>query len=72
MMSYLRVLFLVLLGVFASFSNVNAQGMTNLDIARQYESTGEFDKAVVYYEKQYAIDPFNTYEPYHRRCALRC
>lgn len=42
----------------------SGQSMTNLDIARQYESTGEFEKAVVYYEKQYSIDPFNTYDPY--------
>lgn len=49
---------------FFPVNDASAQGMTNLDIARQYESTGEFDKAVVYYEKQYAIDPFNTYEPY--------
>lgn len=59
--------FLVLLlqANFTLFSSeVLSQGMTNLDIARQYESTGEFDKAVVYYEKQYAVDPFNTYDPY--------
>lgn len=43
---------------------VSAQGLYNLDLARQYESTGEFDKAAVYYEKQYNIDPFGTYEPY--------
>lgn len=43
---------------------VSAQGLNNLDLARQYESTGEFDKAAVYYEKQYNIDPFGTYEPY--------
>lgn len=42
----------------------SAQGLNNLDLARQYESTGEFDKAAVYYEKQYNIDPFGTYEPY--------
>ena len=49
----------MLLSLFTS-----AQGLNNLDLARQYESTGEFDKAAVYYEKQYNIDPFGTYEPY--------
>lgn len=49
----------MLLSLFSS-----AQGLNNLDLARQYESTGEFDKAAVYYEKQYNIDPFGTYEPY--------
>jgi tetratricopeptide (TPR) repeat protein len=41
-----------------------AQPQSNFDIARQYESTGEFDKSAVYYEKHYSVDPFNTYEPY--------
>jgi len=50
---------LILLSIISS-----AQGLNNLDLARQYESTGEFDKAAVYYEKQYNIDPFGTYEPY--------
>lgn len=47
-----------------------AQPQNNLDIARQYESTGEFDKAVVYYEKQYDTDPFGTYEAY-MNCLLQ-
>ena len=50
---------LILLSIISS-----AQGLNNLDLARQYESTGEFDKAAVFYEKQYNIDPFGTYEPY--------
>lgn len=42
---------------------------TNLDLANQYFSTGEYDKAVVYYEKQYNTDPIGTYEPYFK-CVL--
>lgn len=41
-----------------------SQAQNNLELARQYESTGEFDKAVVYYEKQYSVDPFGTYDSY--------
>ncbi len=51
--------FLSLLPIF-----VFSQSQNNLELARQYESTGEFDKAVVYYEKQYAADPFGTYDSY--------
>lgn len=51
-----------------SFSNAFSQpGQNNLDLANQYFSTGEYEKAVVYYEKQYNADPFGTYEMY-----LRC
>jgi tetratricopeptide (TPR) repeat protein len=49
---------------FASHTIVHAQGQTNFDLARQYMSTGEYDKAIVYWEKQYAIDPFGTYKSY--------
>ena len=58
-----KVAFLTVPAVLLCFL-VSAQGLNNLDLARQYESTGEFDKAAVYYEKQYNIDPFGTYEPY--------
>ncbi|MBS1763580.1 MAG: tetratricopeptide repeat protein [Bacteroidetes bacterium] len=44
-----------------------AQVLNNLDLAKQYESTGEYDKAAVYYEKQYDVDPIGTYDAY-----LRC
>ncbi len=55
--------FCFLFSVFSAFS----QEQNNLDLATQYFSTGEYDKAVVYYEKQYNADPFGVYEPY-----LRC
>lgn len=62
----LHVLIAVLL-LTAFAPAAQAQSMNNLDLARQYESTGEYDKAAVYYEKQYDIDPFGTYDSY-----LRC
>lgn len=51
--------------LFFSFSTAFSQNtQSNLDLANQYFSTGEYDKAVVYYEKQYTVDPFGTFEPY--------
>ncbi|HEX5002006.1 MAG TPA: tetratricopeptide repeat protein [Bacteroidia bacterium] len=54
------LLFLLLALPFA----VAGQGQTNADLARQYASTGECDKAIVYFEKWYATDPYNSYKPY--------
>lgn len=59
----LRLCASVVIFFFFSVSNVSAQ-QTNLELAQQYESTGEFDKAVVYYEKQYNVDPFGTFDAY--------
>lgn len=61
--------FLCVLFFFFSVSKSFCQpgGQTNLDLANQYFSTGEYEKAAVYYEKQYNDDPFGTYELY-----LRC
>jgi tetratricopeptide (TPR) repeat protein len=47
-----------------------AQGQNNLELGNQYFSTGEYDKAVVYYEKNYDRDPFSTYQPY-LKCLLQ-
>ena len=47
-----------------------AQGQTNLDLANQYMSTGEYDKAIVYWEKQYNFDPYGTYKSYLDCCLL--
>ncbi len=40
---------------------------SNLELATQYFSTRDYDKAAVYYEKHYRADPFGAYKPY-----LRC
>lgn len=37
---------------------------TNGDLANQYFSTGEFDKAVIYFDKYYDQDPLNAYPNY--------
>lgn len=60
-----NILFLTVSFLFIC-SSTFAQVQTNLDLANQYFSTGEYEKAAVYYEKQYDTDPFTTYEPYMR------
>jgi tetratricopeptide (TPR) repeat protein len=65
-------MFIFLLGIFLSGINytASAQGQTNAELANQYFSTGDYDKAVVYYEKQYSFDPFGTYSVY-LKCLLQ-
>ncbi|HNT79290.1 MAG TPA: tetratricopeptide repeat protein [Bacteroidia bacterium] len=46
------------------------QGQTNLELANQYYSTGEYDKAAIYYEKHYQFDPFSTYDSYLKTLLL--
>ena len=41
-----------------------SQGQNSIELANQYAATGEFDKAVVYFEKWYNSDPYNAYPPY--------
>ncbi|MFM7823322.1 MAG: tetratricopeptide repeat protein, partial [Bacteroidota bacterium] len=41
-----------------------------MELANQYMSTGDYDKAVVYYEKQYNFDPYGTYRSYLDCCLL--
>ncbi len=50
-------------------STAPAQPQTNLELATQYFSTQEYDKAVVYYEKHYETDPYSGYAPF-LKCLL--
>ncbi|MDQ3051378.1 MAG: tetratricopeptide repeat protein [Bacteroidota bacterium] len=59
-MNLIRLLFLFLLIPFVS----SGQGQNNIDLANQYASTGDCEKAVVYFEKWYASDPYSAYTPY--------
>ena len=43
---------------------VYSQGQSNAELANQYYSTGDYDKAVVYFEKQYNFDPFGSFDGY--------
>ncbi len=54
------ILLLLMTSTLASF----AQGQNNIDLANQYASTGDYDKALVYYEKWYNADPYSAYTPY--------
>lgn len=45
-------------------SSASFAQQTDIDLANQYVSTNEYDKAVVYFEKAYDRDPFGTYKPF--------
>lgn len=63
------IFFLVFL-FFQSNNSVFAQAQSNAELANQYFSTGEYDKALIYFEKQYNFDPFGSYEGY-LKCLLQ-
>ncbi len=41
-----------------------SQGQNSIELANQYASTGDYEKAVVYFEKWYSSDPYNAYPSY--------
>ncbi len=59
-MNLIRLLFLFLLIPLISAG----QGQNNIDLANQYASTGDYEKAAVYFEKWYSADPYSAYAPY--------
>jgi len=63
-----KISFIVLL--FLASLQSFGQGQTNLELANQYYSTGEYDKAAIYYEKHYQFDPFSTYDSYLKTLLL--
>jgi len=60
----LLVIFL-LLG-FAMHPAMAQPGQSNAELANQYFTTGDFEKAAVYFEKFYDEDPFNGYLGYYK------
>lgn len=46
------------------------QQQSNAELANQYLSTEEYDKAIVYFEKAYNFDPFGSYQGY-LKCLLQ-
>lgn len=62
-MKLYRLLLFLFLSL-AMLADANAQGQNNIDLANQYASTGEYDKAVVYFEKWYKSDPYGAYQPF--------
>lgn len=67
MRSILLLIFLLLAG---SIAGIAQPGQTNAELANQYFSSGEFEKAVVYFEKFYEQDAFNGYAGY-LQCLLK-
>lgn len=61
-MKKLQLLLLICIGTLFAFS-ASAQ-QNNAELAMQYASTGEYDKAVVYFEKWYNSDPVSSFNPY--------
>ncbi len=55
---------LLVASIFLLPLQVFSQGQNNQELALQYSSTGEFDKAVVYFERWYNTDPITAYQPY--------
>lgn len=66
---FIRLYSLIIL-VIISATTSYSQGQTNLELANQYFSTGEYDKAAIYYEKHYQFDPFGTYDYYLKTLLL--
>jgi tetratricopeptide (TPR) repeat protein len=67
MRSILLLIFFLLAG---SITGIAQPGQTNAELANQYFSSGEFEKAVVYFEKFYEQDAFNGYAGY-LQCLLK-
>lgn len=57
-------IFLILILLMGIHYESLSQGQNNIELANQYASTGEYEKAVVYFEKWYSNDPYNAYPPY--------
>ena len=51
--------------------NTNAQKSTDEQLALQYYQAGEYDKALVYYEKLYNREPINLYYKYYLNCLIQ-
>jgi tetratricopeptide (TPR) repeat protein len=65
----MKHLFFLCIALFV-FAGTQAQkGQSNAELAYQYYSTGDYEKAAVYFEKYYNDDAFNAYAPY-LKCLL--
>jgi len=65
-----KITLAALLVLLAYFSALAQKGQGNAELANQYLSTGEVEKAVVYFEKFYDDDPFSAY-PGYLQCLLK-
>lgn len=55
---------LLILLLITSATELYSQRQSPMELANQYASTGECEKAVVYYEQWYRTDPYNAYQPF--------
>lgn len=62
-MKIIRIAFILFLALCGAM-HAQGQGQTDADLASQYFSTGEYEKAVVFYEKAYDNDPIGVYANY--------
>ncbi len=63
----MRRIYIVIISSFLllfSLDHAMGQGQTNKELAEQYMSTSEYDKAAVYFDKWYGEDFYNAYNPY--------
>ncbi|CAN5471637.1 tetratricopeptide repeat protein [soil metagenome] len=62
---YIFFLFFFVLAIHQQGSaQINGASQTNGELANQFFSTGDYEKAVVYFEKFYDQDPFSAYTGY--------
>jgi len=57
-------IFLILILMIGIQHESYSQGQNSIELATQYAATGDYEKAVVYFEKWYNNDPYNAYPPY--------
>ena len=70
MYKLLKIVVLIVVGLLVENTCLYAQtGQSNGELANQYFSTNDFDKAVIYYEKFYDQDPLNAY-PNYLKCLI--
>lgn len=63
-MKLIRITLIFILLLTASAADLYSQKQSPMELANQYASTGECEKAVVYYEQWYRTDPYNAYQPF--------
>ncbi|MEO8149131.1 MAG: tetratricopeptide repeat protein [Bacteroidia bacterium] len=68
-MKIIKIIFVSILLFQITFLAQAQPGNNNYQLAQQYFNSGEFDKAIVYFEKNYDFDPMGTY-PDYLKCIL--
>lgn len=69
MMTRLKKILLLLVFISTATQLFAQTGQSLGELANQYLTTGEYEKAIVYFDKFYDQDPYNAYHPY-LKCLL--